>query len=257
MKLYQALTAFWLFFSAGGINKVVSLNVVLVRNRDLVYNGIVQRSRFRGAIGSLYYGGRNDYEEKIQRDIELVEPMYSLSYDPLERPNQATQERDLEDMLVARAWRFNNNNLMRSSELCYLVGLEDKSQSRTSDDSQFTLEESLTELSELAGAAGLTVVGSTYQRVVRPNVEYYIGPGKTKEIQKAMAKLKCTCVIFDTELTPSQQKNLELSFNQQQQGSADKIQQKCIKVVDRTALILDIFAQHARTKEGQLQVIHA
>ena len=86
---------------------------------------------------------------------------------------------------------------------------------------------------------GLTVVGSTYQRVARPNLEYYIGQGKTKEIAKNMAKHNCKCVIFDAELSPSQQKNLELSFNQELPKSA----KQTIKVVDRTALILDIFAQ--------------
>jgi GTP-binding protein HflX len=151
---------------------------------------------------------------------------------------------------MERALRFYDEKLVRQDEKCYLVGLEDKSQSQAqSGAGAFTMEESLTELSELAGAAGLTVVGSTYQRVSKPSIEYYIGLGKTKDIAKAMSRNKCTCVIFDTELTPSQQKNLEIAFNAEKKGSEDKI-----KVVDRTALILDIFAQHARTKEGQLQV---
>jgi GTP-binding protein HflX len=151
---------------------------------------------------------------------------------------------------MERALRFYDEKLVRQDEKCYLVGLEDKSQSQVqSGAGAFTMEESLTELSELAGAAGLTVVGSTYQRVSKPSIEYYIGLGKTKDISKAMSRNKCTCVIFDTELTPSQQKNLEIAFNTEKKGNEDKI-----KVVDRTALILDIFAQHARTKEGQLQV---
>ena len=72
-----------------------------------------------------------------------------------------------------------------------------------------------------------------------------------------MNKLKCTCVIFDVELTPSQQKNLELAFNQHPSKGSGALPkgQQYIKVVDRTALILDIFAQHAKTKEGQLQVL--
>lgn len=109
----------------------------------------------------------------------------------------------------------------------------------------------MTELSELAGAAGLSVVGSTYQRVQRPNIEYYVGPGKLKDIVRSMSKHKCSCVIFDVELSPAQQKNLELSFNQENSKSKNA---ERIKIIDRTALILDIFAQHARTKEGQLQV---
>lgn len=178
------------------------------------------------------------------------EPLFSVSYDPLEPPNQATFERDLEDKLMERALRFYDKSNILKEEMCYLVGLED----RSAYDAQmnavtFTMEESLTELSELAGAAGLTVVGSTYQRVSRPSIEYYIGQGKTKEIARTMSRLKCTCVIFDAELTPSQQKNLESVLNQDRGP-----REPSIKVIDRTALILDIFAQHARTKEGQLQV---
>lgn len=173
--------------------------------------------------------------------------MFSLSYDPLEEPNQMTLERDLEDFLMERAQRFYDESVVHKKEKCYLIGLEDRSLNERADMSKFTLEESMTELSELAGAAGLTVVGSTYQRVARPSIEYYIGPGKLKDILRTIAKLKCSCVVFDVELSPAQQKNLELSFNQEK--NADRI-----KVLDRTALILDIFAQHARTKEGQLQV---
>jgi GTP-binding protein HflX len=161
---------------------------------------------------------------------------------------------------MGRALRFLDPTLLRkkSSEKCYLVGLEDKSKNEHLDDTKFTLEESLTELSELAGAAGMEVVGSTYQRLERPSIEYYVGPGKVKDIAKNMMKLKCTCVVFDTELSPSQQKNLEISFKQQMAaaatGRSGGNSKGTVKVLDRTALILDIFAQHARTREGQLQV---
>lgn len=184
-------------------------------------------------------------------DDESAVPLFSISYDPLEDPTQETLQRDLEDFLKERALRFLDNK--QGDEKCYLVGLDDKSSYIGSKDEKyrFTMEESLTELSELAGAAGLSVVGSTYQRVERPHVEYYIGPGKTKEIVRTMQKLKCNCVIFDAELSPSQQKNLEMALNEGEDGRKSS---KCIKVLDRTALILDIFAQHAKTKEGQLQV---
>ena len=150
---------------------------------------------------------------------------------------------------MQRALRFFDDKLVSKEEKCYLVGLEDRSVEGR-DDTDYSMEESLTELSELAGAAGLTVVGSTYQRLQRPSIEYFIGPGKVKDIAKTVAKLKCSCIIFDAELSPSQQKNLELSFNQDNNQRL----KAPIKVVDRTALILDIFAQHARSKEGQLQV---
>ena len=149
------------------------------------------------------------------------EAMFSVTYDPLQLPDQSSLERDLEDMLMERALRFYDEKLVRTDELCYLVGLEDKS-TMSQDKMLFTMEESLAELSELAGAAGLTVIGSTYQRMAKPDIQYYIGAGKTADIRRAMAKNKCTCVIIDAELSPSQQKNLEISFNQRVMGDLER-----------------------------------
>eukprot|EP01039_Chlorochromonas_danica_P009498 gene9498-10499_t len=212
-------------------------------------------------------------------DDALLEPMHSASYDILEHPTEEMRERDLEDLLRQRAMRFYDRQLIRTQEKCYLVGLEERKTAASSvllqpiervpsskEDEKllsFSLEESLTELSELAGAAGLTVVGSTYQRLTTPNVEYYIGPGKVKEITEQMHRLGCSCLVVDTELSPSQQKNLEAAFNkdllkkEQQRGSGSGSgsgsgrngEVSYVKVVDRTALILDIFAQHAKTRE--------
>ena len=70
---------------------------------------------------------------------------------------------------------------------------------------------------------------------------------KVREIKSAMDQLDICTVIFDDELSPGQQRNLEVEFGGEAAG---------IKVIDRTALILDIFAQHARTREGQLQVMN-
>jgi len=98
----------------------------------------------------------------------------------------------------------------------------------------------LEELALLAGTAGAKVVGSTVQRLDSPNPATYIGSGKVMEIAARRHELGFTTVIFDDELTPSQQRNLEKALD--------------VKVLDRTALILDIFAQHARTREGLLQV---
>lgn len=105
---------------------------------------------------------------RLQSTDDGKEPMFSLSYDPLEQPSQNTLERDLEDMLLERSLRFYDQSVVQKDETCYLVGLEDKS---LGGNVGFSMEESLTELSELAGAAGLTVVGSTYQRVSTPNIE--------------------------------------------------------------------------------------
>jgi GTP-binding protein HflX len=104
------------------------------------------------------------------------------------------------------------------------------------------LEDSLAELSLLADTAGLNVVGEVQQRLSRPNPKTYIGSGKVEEVQSFCDELKVEIVLFDNELNPRHQRELEKLFD-------DKV-----RVLDRTALILDIFAQHANTHEGSLQV---
>jgi GTP-binding protein HflX len=104
----------------------------------------------------------------------------------------------------------------------------------------FSVEESLAELRELATSAGATVAGEMLQRRPKPEAATLIGSGKLEELKGAVASTAPDLVIFDHELTPSQQRNLERELD--------------ARVVDRTQLILDIFARHARTREGQLQV---
>jgi GTP-binding protein HflX len=101
-------------------------------------------------------------------------------------------------------------------------------------------EESLRELSELAKTAGADVVGRSTQRLEHPNVATYVGSGKVDEVNQERKRLEANVVIFDDELSPSQQRNLEKALG--------------VKVIDRTALILDIFATRAQTREGRLQV---
>lgn len=100
--------------------------------------------------------------------------------------------------------------------------------------------ESLDELAELARTAGAVVVGRTSQHLRHPNPATYIGKGKLEEVIEGVRESGANVVIFDDELSPSQQRNLENALG--------------VKVIDRTALILDIFATRARTKEGRLQV---
>lgn len=100
--------------------------------------------------------------------------------------------------------------------------------------------ESLNELGELAKTAGAVVVGSSVQKLEHPNVATYVGSGKVDEIIEERKRLDANVVIFDDELSPSQQRNLEKALG--------------VKVIDRTALILDIFATRAQTREGRLQV---
>jgi GTPase len=104
----------------------------------------------------------------------------------------------------------------------------------------FSAEESMAELRELATSAGATIAGEMRQRRQRPDSATLIGSGKVQELQGAVASVAPDLVIFDYELTPSQQRNLERELH--------------VRVIDRTQLILDIFARHARTREGQLQV---
>ncbi len=104
------------------------------------------------------------------------------------------------------------------------------------------LEDSLTELALLSDTAGLQVVGELTQKLDHPNVETYIGPGKVQELKALSEETLAEVVIFDDELSPRHQRELEKALGTN------------VRVLDRTALILDIFAQHAHTKEGMLQV---
>jgi len=101
-------------------------------------------------------------------------------------------------------------------------------------------EESLAELRELAFSAGAEIAGELIQRRDRPDPATLIGQGKLLEIKGAVASTSADLVLVDHELTPSQQRNIENELN--------------ARVIDRTQLILDIFARHARSREGQLQV---
>ena len=120
-------------------------------------------------------------------------------------------------------------------ERAVLVGIEQAG-------SPWPVEASLQELARLADTAGADTVGTTSQRLLAPNPKTFVGSGKAAEIAEMARSLEADIVIFDDELTPSQQSNLE------------RIVDRDVKVMDRTALILDIFALHAKTREGRLQV---
>ena len=101
-------------------------------------------------------------------------------------------------------------------------------------------EDSLDELAQLAGTVGAQVVGKAIQTLPVPSKSYYVGKGKLAELQSLRETVGYDLVLFDDELTPLQQRNLEEALE--------------VKVIDRPALILDVFARRARTREGQLQV---
>src|SRR5579872_5294906 len=102
------------------------------------------------------------------------------------------------------------------------------------------IEESLAEFRELARSAGAEIIGEFAQHRDRPDPATLIGKGKLQEIAAAVASTGAGLVLVDHELSPSQQRNMENEVG--------------ARVIDRTQLILDIFARHARTREGQLQV---
>ena len=102
------------------------------------------------------------------------------------------------------------------------------------------IEESLAEFRELVSSAGAEIAGEFVQRRDRPDPATLIGKGKLQEIAGAVASVNADLVLVDHELSPSQQRNIEKEID--------------ARVIDRTQLILDIFARHARSREGQLQV---
>jgi GTPase len=122
-------------------------------------------------------------------------------------------------------------------ERAFLVGV-DLYQQKT----LLPLEDSLAELALLANTSGLDVIGELTQKLDRPHVKTYIGPGKVDELKALVEETLSQVIIFDDELSPRHQRELQLAIG------------KNVRVLDRTALILDIFAQHAHTSEGMLQV---
>jgi GTP-binding protein HflX len=120
-------------------------------------------------------------------------------------------------------------NIFQAAEKAFLVGVDLPREPAT-----------LSELQLLAATAGAVPVGSLLQKRDKPDPKFFIGSGKVEELKALAAARGSDLVIFDHELSPSQERNLEDAIG--------------AKVIDRTELILDIFAQHARSREGKLQV---
>jgi len=122
----------------------------------------------------------------------------------------------------------------KTHERALLIGLEQAGVTK------WDLQDSLEELAELASSAGAEVVDTVTQKLQKPTAPYYIGKGKAELIKEWLQDRRVTSVIFDDELSPAQGRNLENLLAR--------------KVLDRTQLILDIFAQRARSREGRLQI---
>ena len=125
----------------------------------------------------------------------------------------------------------------KATEKAFLMGISIK------DSNEYmSIEDSLQELELLSKTAGLEVVGIESQTLSKPNPATFIGSGKVIEVKMLAESLKADVIIFDTELSPRNFRELEESFG------------NSIRVIDRTTLILDIFGHHAHTREGKLQV---
>lgn len=157
-------------------------------------------------------------------------------YDATEQPPTPDGEQGRSRRVLLR----DQDGLMATQppeERAILVGVE-----LSGYPSLLNLEDSLTELALLAKTAGVAVIGRVTQRLETPNPATFIGSGKLEELHGYVLEMGASVVIFDEELSPRQQRDLE------------KVLGENIKVIDRTALILDIFARHARTREGAVQV---
>lgn len=131
-------------------------------------------------------------------------------------------------------------------EKCILVGVE-RTKTLNRDD-LLSFSESLKEMMELCDTAGLSVMGHCTQNRPQTHPRSYIGEGKLQELERLCIATGARTIVVDDDLSPRQQKALEsLSVHTDTSG-------RPVKVLDRTAVILDIFAQHARSREGQLQV---
>jgi GTP-binding protein HflX len=155
----------------------------------------------------------------------LVEFSIALAEDKLANEAESFERKERQPMVTTTR-----------EERAFLVGIE----LYGADSDTWRAEESLEELALLAQTAEVEVVGQTYQRLAKPYAGTFLGKGKVKEIGRLKEELHYDLVIVDYDLTPSQATNLEDEWD--------------VRVVDRTGLILDIFARHAQTAEGRLQV---
>jgi len=128
-------------------------------------------------------------------------------------------------------------NTIPPRERAFLVGID-----LQQEKDLLSIDDSLEELALLADSAGLDVVGRISQRLNAPNPKTFIGLGKVEEVKALVEEVQADIVVFDEELSGRHLRELEKIFGDR------------IRIIDRTALILDIFALHANTREGALQV---
>lgn len=205
------------------------LSVVdLTALRSLRLDAMVSVGVRDGKISEAYVGMLQVKNNSISEEYYIIGPLVK---DEVYHNNIMSTITEL-DSLISK----NKINLIDfcEKEKAILVGLQLQYQ-----DEDFTAQ-SIKELARLADTAGVEVVAEVLQKRPRPDNAYYIGKGKAEEINLLRQINGANVVIFDSELSSAQLRNLEVTTG--------------TKIIDRTALILDIFAQRARTMEGKLQV---
>ena len=217
-----------------------------------------------------------DYDDDFEEDDDgeyNIDPGYEArifsQYDQDDDEAVTEFNRDADLIETEREDRFFLS--AARDEKCILVAVEDLKKTRRAkrssndddyneninldDEIYFSMEESMTEMRELIKTAGLTLTAEVTQRLNEPVPRTYVGTGKLKEVEEVLHENKACTIVFDAELSPRQQKALENVFNKVLiQNDFLGSTNADVKVLDRTALILDIFAQHAKTREGKLQV---
>ena len=167
-------------------------------------------------------------------------PESSLSHKNQARSNLPPGMRKERAFLVGLDYRTRRPKLAKGLASGAKAARDTSVAAKPSSEPQFSAEESLAELRDLAISAGAEIAGEVLQHRDRPDPATLIGRGKLEEIAGAAASVSADLLLFDHDLTASQQRNVEKVVH--------------ARVIDRTQLILDIFATHARTREGQLQV---
>lgn len=225
--------------------------VLLLRTSSFI---LLKQHHLPGSARFFSWSGKdhekdNHYcEDRIDNDDFFDEDDFYYQSIASFQSNGVVAQKKLEDRMY-----IDENGLVRPMERCILVGVEDGTAIRQREQ-LFTLEESMIEMRELIKTAGLDLVGEVTQRLNQVNPRSYIGTGKIEEANQLMKALDCCTLVFDAELFPGQQKVLEYALNKAVIQNDFLGSDGGVKVIDRTALILDIFAQRAKSREGKLQV---
>lgn len=179
----------------------------------------------------LTFGMITGIDENEQYQVDCYGPLSPKEAEGIYFPNLvATVERILDK-------QSGSTSLAQGTERAIIVGMEYSGGASTIG---WTAEDSLEELKQLADTAGAEVVARFLQKRPKPDPAFFIGRGKVQELALYVQQENIDLCIFDDELSPAQQRNIEQAMG--------------VRVLDRTALILDIFAQRAHTNEGKLQV---